>query len=124
MRMDITTILIIIIVGTVAGVLSGLLGVGGGIIIIPSLVIFAGMSQQMAQGTSLAMMLLPIGFLAVYNYYKADLIHIKYAAILAAVFVVGAYVGSKYAINMPQTTLKRIFGVLMLVVAIKMIFSK
>ena len=91
---------------------------------IPALVYFLGFSQQMAQGTSLAVMLPPIGILATYNYYKVGHVNIKYALILAAFFLVGSYFGSKLALNLPQATLKKAFGILLLLVAAKMLIGK
>jgi hypothetical protein len=91
---------------------------------IPALVFFMGFSQQMAQGTSLAVMLPPIGIIAAYNYYKAGQVDIKFAIVLAAAFLVGSYFGSKLALNLPQAALKKIFGVLLLLVAAKMLLSK
>ena len=115
-------ILALVIIGLAAGILSGMFGVGGGIIIVPALVFFLGMTQHQAQGTSLGLMLLPIGFLAAWNYYKTGNLNIKYGLIIAATFVVGGYFGSKLSLGIDQIILKRIFGILMIVVAIKMIF--
>ena len=117
-------LLILIVIGIITGVMAGMLGIGGAIIMIPALVFFMGFSQQAAQGTSLAVMLPPIGILATYNYFKAGHVNIKFALILAVAFLVGSYFGSKLALNLPQTALKKIFGVLLLLVAAKMLFSK
>ncbi len=117
-------LLILIVIGIITGVMAGMLGIGGAIIMIPALVYFMGFSQQMAQGTSLAVMLPPIGILAAYNYYKAGQVDIKVAIILAICFLAGSYFGSKWAINIPQPILKKIFGVLLLLVAAKMLLSK
>ena len=122
--MDITSLIFLILIGFLAGIISGFAGVGGGIIVVPALVLFLGFSQAQAQGTSLAMMLPPIGILAAYNYFKSGYVNIKYAAILAVVFIIGSYFGSKVAVGLPEITLKRIFGVLMLLVAFKMMFGK
>ncbi len=122
--MDITTLIILIIIGFVAGIVSGLVGLGGGIIIVPALVFMLGFSQAQAQGTSLAILLLPVGILAVINYMKNGYVNIKYAAVIAVIFVIGAYFGSKIAISIPQAALKKIFGCVMLAVAVKMIFGK
>ncbi len=124
MKMSLTTIIILLIIGTFTGVMAGLLGIGGGLVVIPALIIFMGMTQQEAQGTSLAMMLPPIGIIAAYNYYKAGHVDIKIALILALMFIVGSYFGSKLAIKLPQETLKKIFGVFLLLVAIKMLLGK
>ena len=117
-------ILILIVIGIITGIMAGLLGIGGAIIMIPSLVFLLGISQQTAQGTSLAVMLPPIGIIAAYNYYKAGQVNIRFAIILAVFFIVGSYFGSKLALNIPQHILKKIFGILLLLVAAKMLLSK
>jgi uncharacterized membrane protein YfcA len=122
--MSTSMLLILIGIGIVTGAMAGMLGIGGAIIMIPALVFFMGFSQQMAQGTSLAVMLPPIGIIAAYNYYKAGQVDIKFAIVLAAAFLVGSYFGSKLALNLPQAALKKIFGVLLLLVAAKMLLSK
>jgi uncharacterized protein len=123
MKMSLTTIIIVMCIGLVAGVLSGLIGIGGGIIMVPMLLLL-GFSQQQAQGTSLAALLPPVTILAVLNYHKAGFINWKYALIISLVFVIGGYLGSKIAINIDQRTLKKIFGFVLLVIAGKMIFGK
>jgi hypothetical protein len=120
--MKVTEIIIFIAIGLAAGMLSGMFGVGGGIIIVPALVFFAGMSQHTAQGTSLGLMLFPIGILAAWNYYKAGQLDVKAGLLIAAAFVIGGYLGSKLSLTINQLTLKRIFGALMLIVAIRLIF--
>jgi uncharacterized membrane protein YfcA len=124
MIMALTTLFVLLAIGIVAGAFAGLLGVGGGIVLIPALVFFMGMGQQTAQGTSLAMMLPPIGILAAFNYYKAGHVNIKYALILAAAFIIGSYFGSKIAVSIPQLLMKKIFGVILLLVAVKMLLFK
>ena len=124
MKMSISMLLILIVIGIITGITAGMLGIGGAIIMIPALVFFMGFSQQGAQGTSLAVMLPPVGILAAYNYYKAGQVDIKFALILAGTFLVGSYFGSKFALTLPQATLKKVFGVVMLLVAAKMLFSK
>jgi uncharacterized membrane protein YfcA len=121
--MSFTTLIILILIGLTAGALSGMIGVGGGIIIVPGLVYILGLSQFQAQGTSLALMLPPIGILAAYNYYKADALDWKYATVIAIAFIIGGYFGSKLTLEfIDEKTLKRIFGGIMAIVAIKMIF--
>jgi uncharacterized membrane protein YfcA len=122
--MAINDIIILIVIGLVTGVFGGMFGVGGGIIIIPALVFFFGFTQQQAQGTSTAFMLLPVGLLAFMNYYKAGQINIKYAAILAVTFFIGGYFGSKLAISISDTVLKKIFAAFIVLVGIKMFFGK
>ncbi len=120
--MDIQTVLILLIIGLIAGILSGVVGIGGGIVIVPALVFFIGFSQRMAQGTSLAIMLLPIGLLAVIQFYKAGYVDIKVSAIIAFAFFVGSYFGSRIALTVSQDILKKVFAILLIVVAIKMLF--
>jgi len=114
----------LIVIGIITGVMAGTLGIGGAIIMIPALVYFTGVTQLTAQGTSLAVMLPPIGIIAAYNYYKAGEVNIKFAIILAICFLIGSYFGSKLALNLPQAVLKKIFGILLLLVAAKMLLSK
>ena len=122
--MSISTLLLLLGIGLFTGFLAGMLGIGGGLIVIPALVMLLGMTQQGAQGTSLAMMLPPIGIIAAYNYYKAGQMNLKFGLILAATFLIGSYFGSKMAIRLPEEALKKIFGVFLLLVAIKMLFWK
>ena len=120
--MDTQTILIIILVGNAAGMLGGLVGVGGGIIIVPALVYFVGMNQHSAQGTSLALIMLPVGILGVLQYYKSGNVDFRIVGILAIGFFIGSFFGSKLALSLPQETIKKVFAVLMIVIAIKMLF--
>lgn len=119
-----STLLILIVIGIITGVTAGMLGIGGAIIMVPALVYVLGVSQQMAQGTSLAVMLPPIGIIAAYNYYKAGQVNLKFALILAVCFLAGSYFGSKFSLSLPEATLKKIFGILLLAVAMKMLLSK
>ena len=120
--MDMQTILIIILVGVAAGMLGGLVGVGGGIIIVPALVYFIGFSQKTAQGTSLGLIMLPVGIFGVLQYYKQGHVDFRVVGILAAGFLAGSYFGSKIALSLPQETVKRIFAILMILIAIKILF--
>lgn len=120
--MELQTLVIIAIIGIVAGMLSGLLGLGGAIIIIPALVFFLGYSQQTAQGTALLMMVLPVGALAAYQYYKEGFVEIKPALIMAVFFFIGGYVGAKFATHIPQGILKKLFALMLIVLAVKMLF--
>lgn len=122
--MSASMILILIVIGIITGLMAGMLGIGGAIIMIPALVYILGVTQQTAQGTSLAVMLPPVGIIAAYNYFKAGQVNIKFAIILAAFFLVGSYFGSKVALNLPQVALKRIFAFLLILIAVKMLFSK
>lgn len=118
------TIGLLIIVGLLAGILSGFVGVGGGIIMVPALIWLLGYNQHQAQGTSLAVLMLPVVALAVRNYWKAGLLDWRVVAVIAGAFVAGGYLGSKGALALPADTVKRIFGVVMLVTAIKLIWGK
>lgn len=120
--MTITTIIILLIIGLVAGMLSGMVGVGGGIIIVPALVYFLAFSQKSAQGTSLGILLLPVGILAVTEYYKQGHIDIKVVLMVSAGFLIGGFFGSKLAIVLPEQTLKKIFALMLILTAIKMLF--
>ncbi|MBL4744859.1 MAG: sulfite exporter TauE/SafE family protein [Flavobacteriaceae bacterium] len=122
--MTLTTLLLLIIIGLCAGTLSGLIGIGGGIIMVPLFVLFLGISQHNAQGLSLAVMLPPVTFLAVYNYHKEGEIDWKIAIVVSIMFIIGGYFGSKLALQIDQRILKKIFGGLMLIVALKLLFTK
>ncbi|MFD1292713.1 TSUP family transporter [Lutibacter holmesii] len=125
--MTLSTIITLIIIGLLAGVLSGLVGVGGGIIMVPLFVLFLGLTQHNAQGLSLAVMLPPVTFLAVYNYHTSGTggnIDWRVALTVSLLFIIGGFLGSKLALQIDQRTLKKIFGFFMLIVAIKLIFTK
>jgi uncharacterized protein len=122
MKMTLPIILSIIVIGIAAGMLGGMVGVGGGIIIVPALVYLLGFSQKMAQGTSLGLIMLPVGILGVLSYYKQGYVDFKVVGLLAVGFVAGSLIGSKIALKMPEMTIKRIFAVLLIIVAIKMLF--
>lgn len=113
-----------LLLGLVAGAFSGLIGIGGGLIIIPCLVFFFGMTQHHAQGTSLALMVPPIGLLAAWTYYKQGYVDLKAAGLICAAFIIGGLLGAKIATAIPGLMLKRIFGGVMLVASIKMILGK
>jgi len=100
------------------------MGVGGGIIIVPSLVFLLGLSQHEAQGTSLGVLVLPVVILGAYNYYHKGYLNVKFAIVLIIAFVIGGYFGSLLAVNLPDRLLRRIFGGLILLLSLKMIFGK
>jgi uncharacterized membrane protein YfcA len=122
--MTINTLFLLLSIGLVAGFLSGLIGIGGGIVIVPVLVYFLGFNQKAAQGTTLFMFLLPIGILGVFNYYKAGQIDIKSAFIMCATFVIGSYFGSKTALSIDTKYVKQIFGGMILLIGLKMLLNK
>src|SRR5215217_173449 len=120
--MSMQTILILILVGIAAGILGGLVGIGGGIIIVPSLVYFLSFSQKSAQGTSLGLLLLPVGIFGVLQYYKQGHVDLRVVAIIAIGFLAGSYFGSRIALSLPQETVKKIFAIMLLLIAVKMLF--
>jgi len=120
--MSIQTIALIILVGLAAGMLSGLVGVGGGIIIVPALIYILGFNQHQAMGTSLGILLLPAGILAVMNYYKKGYIDMKVVIILFVGFIIGGYFGSKISLGMQESVLRKIFAVVLIFIAGKMLF--
>jgi uncharacterized membrane protein YfcA len=113
---------LIIIIGFAAGMLGGMIGIGGGLIIVPALVYFLSFSQHKAQGTSLGLLILPVAILGVLNYYKKGHVDVKVVALLALGFVAGSFLGSKWALSLPQGTLKKIFALFLLLLSIKMLF--
>ena len=119
------TLVWLLLIGFLGGVLSGSMGVGGGVIMVPMLVFILGMSQHEAQGTFLGMMIPPLAAFSAYNYWKAGHINWKYALILMITFSLGSYVGS-YLANyyISGSTLKKLFGIIMLVTSLKLILSK
>jgi uncharacterized protein len=119
-KMTVQIILLLVIIGLTAGILSGLVGVGGGIIVVPALVFFLGFTQPQAQGTSLGLLLLPVGILAVLNYYKQGHIDIRVIGIMAIAFVIGGWLGSKWALSLPEDVVKKIFAIILFYSAIKM----
>jgi uncharacterized membrane protein YfcA len=123
MKMTLETILMLFLIGLTAGLLSGLVGIGGGIIMIP-LLLFMGLSQHQAQGTSLAVLSVPVTLLAAINYYKQGYVDWKFAIVMAIFFIIGGYFGSKLAVHLDQKILKKIFGVILLIVAGKLLLEK
>lgn len=115
-------IVVLVIIGIIAGIFGGLVGIGGGIVIVPALVYFLSFSQKEAQGTSLGILLLPIGILGVWQYYKAGYVDMRIVWLVAGGFLAGSYFGSKIALSLPQETVKKLFAILMIVVSIKMLF--
>ena len=122
--MNLTVLVSLIAIGILAGILSGVMGVGGGLIMIPLMAVLLGYNQHEAQGTSLAVLAVPVAFFAAYNYYSEGYVNWKYAILIAIGFAVGGYFGSKLAISINQSVLKKIFGVILLIAAYKMFFGK
>ena len=113
------TVLLLLVIGIAAGVLSGLVGVGGGLIVVPALVFFLGFTQHQAQGTSLGLLLLPVGILAVINYYNKGNVDIKVVAVMSVALVLGGWIGSKIALSVSQETLRKIFAIFLFYVAFR-----
>ncbi len=122
--MTLSILLVLLAVGLAAGFLSGMVGIGGGIIIVPVLVYFLGFTQHQAQGTTLFMFLLPIGILGVMNYHKQGYVDYKTALIICTTFIFGSYFGSKLSISLDQKTIKQIFGAIIMLLGIKMLLGK
>ncbi len=112
----------IALVGLVAGIVSGFFGVGGAVIIIPGLVLIAKLDQHTANGTSLAALLLPVGFLGAMQYYKKGEVNVPYAVLIALGLFLGAYLGARWAGGVSDTMLRRAFGALLLLMSVKLLF--
>jgi uncharacterized protein len=121
--MNLATILGLLLLGLIAGAVSSIVGIGGGVVIVPVLVFLFAFSQKMAQGTSLALLLPPIGLFAVMNYYKAGFVDLKVALVLGIAFLVGSYFGSKLALTLPENVLKKVFGFFLLAISLKYILA-
>ena len=118
-----TTLLILLSIGLGAGMLSGFVGIGGGVIIVPALVFLLGLSQHEAQGTSLFVLVMPVVFLALTNYWKTGNVNWKYGLIIALAFVIGGYFGSKLSLKLSPQFVKLAFGLIMAYVSFQLIFS-
>ncbi len=115
---------LVAVLGLVAGVVSGLFGVGGAVVIIPGLVILAKLPQHTAHGTSLAALLLPVGLFGAMEYYKRGQVNIPYAAVVAVGLLVGAYFGARLAVGMSDATLRKAFGVFLLLISVKLLATR
>lgn len=122
MEMSAGYIIAVLAIGLVAGFMSSMIGIGGGIVIVPALVLLLGLNQKMAQGTSLAMLSLPVAFIGAYNYYKNGYVNWKIALLLACTFVIGGYLGSKVIVNTDMSVVKKIFAIFLIVIAVKYLF--
>jgi hypothetical protein len=120
--MRMTTIIILLLIGLAAGMLSGMVGIGGGVVIVPALVYFLAFSQKTAQGTSLAMLMFPVGILGVWQYYKQGHVDFKIVVFVALGFILGSLLGSKISLGMSDDKVKKFFGIVMLLVSLKMLF--
>ncbi|WP_438961936.1 TSUP family transporter [Nonlabens sp.] len=121
--MTLETIILLVILGLLAGFLSGSIGIGGGVIMVPLAIWFLGYSQHQAQGMSLAVLAVPVTLLAAYTYHKnGHELDWRYVPFIAIAFIIGGYFGSKVAISLNQQLLKKVFGIILIIVAVKMIF--
>ncbi|ASZ13616.1 sulfite exporter TauE/SafE family protein [Chitinophaga pendula] len=120
--MPLPIILGLLLLGLMAGIFSGVVGIGGGIIIVPALVYLFGLSQHQAQGTTLGLLMFPVGILAVIQYYKQGYIDYRFVVCIAIGFIAGGYLGGKLAVNIPDVIIKKVFALLMIVLAIKILF--
>ena len=113
-----------VLVGLLAGFFSGLIGIGGGVIIVPILVLLFGLTQHQAQGTTLALLVPPVGLLAALTYYKQGYVNLEMAAFIAAGFFLGGMVGARFAVGLSSAILEKVFGVALLLISVKMILGK
>lgn len=109
--------------GLVAGIVSGMTGIGGGIIILPALIFLLGFSQQQAQGTTLALLVPPIDLLAAWTYYKQGYVDIKVAALMCLGFFLGGWIGAKIGTNLPNGVLSKVFALLLILSAAKVLLT-
>ncbi len=114
----------LIVLGVLAGILSGLIGIGGGVLIVPSLIFFFGFTQKIAQGTTLALLVLPIGILAAWTYYKQGYVDFRVVALITLGFIVGGWLGAQFATRIPNVLLAKLFGIVLILIGLKMVFWK
>lgn len=117
-------VILFIVIGIIAGILSGMFGIGGGIIIVPALIYLCGFSQLKAQGTSLAILLPPVGILAFIDYYKKGHVNLQAGILICIFLLIGSVFGAKMSHSIPLSILQKSFGILMILISLKMIFSK
>jgi len=113
----------VLLIGALVGVVSGVIGIGGGVLLVPILVWYLKMDQIKAQGTSLGALLAPVGLLAVLKYYQNGNVDLGVAAFLAAGFLVGGYIGAVFAQHIPELWLGRLFGVAMILIGFRMLLK-
>ena len=117
-------IILYVVLGLAAGILSGVIGIGGGVLIVPALVFLFGFTQQQAQGTTLALLVPPIGLLAAWTYYQHGLVNIRVAVFIAVGFILGSLYGARFAVGISNSTLERFFGAIIILIGLKMVLGK
>ncbi len=122
--MKLVDVLIYIVLGLIAGTISGLIGIGGGVIIVPALIYLFSWTQHQAQGTTLALLVPPIGLLAAWTYYRQGYVNLTVAAFVCLGFFVGGLIGARMAVGLSDQLLRKIFGIALLLIALHMIFTK
>jgi len=118
--MELSTLFILLTIGVLAGIASGFVGIGGGLIIVPALIYFLGLDQHTAQGTSLALMLPPIGIMAAMQYHSEQHVEWTYSVIIAVTFILGAWLGSKWSLKLPTSVVRLVFSAILFYAAIGM----
>ena len=108
------------LIGLAGGVLSGLFGIGGGLVIVPGLILLLGMNAKQAAGTSLGALLLPVGILGAIEYWRAGYVDVRLAVLLAVGILIGAFIGARLAIGLPNELIQRVFGVLLVLVGLRL----
>ena len=118
------SVLLALVIGVVAGILSGFFGIGGGVVVVPALIVLVGLTQLQATATSLAALLLPVGILGVLNYYRVGAVNLPVAALLALGLLIGTYFGSRIALTLPEVVLRRGFAALLILVALQLLLRR
>jgi uncharacterized membrane protein YfcA len=114
-------LILVALIGLAAGLLSGLFGIGGGVVIVPLLIGLAGFSITQAAGTSLAALLLPVGALGAWQYWQSGAVDLRAALLLAVGLLIGAYLGARLGVSLPPATVQRAFGALLVVVGLRFV---
>lgn len=118
-----STILILVLIGLSAGILSGFIGIGGGVIIVPALVFFLSLTQHQAQGTSLFVLVMPVVILGLMNYWKTNNVNWQFGLVIAVAFAIGGYFGSKLSLKISPNVVKLVFGFIMAIISFRLILS-
>ena len=122
--MGLATVLALVGIGLMAGVFSGLFGVGGGVVVVPALILLLKVKHSEALGTSLAALVPPVGIFGALEYYRNGYVNIKYAALIALGLAIGAYVGARIVIGLPPGVVRRIYALFLFLLAIRLLLQK